>query len=148
MGILHDLEAMAESPIIGMQAQQRDWSPYVAHFTSAKAMKRTTDWGLRLASETAQKLVQRLSFAFSRKVIGIRPVTWETALLREAQRFAEEVSTERRNPRPFAFNLPLPVVQPETLGDRNLTAKIVGLSVPEARKLGIPETTLWYCKGA
>jgi hypothetical protein len=39
MGILHDLEAIAESPIIGMQAQQRDWSPYVAHFTSAKAMK-------------------------------------------------------------------------------------------------------------
>lgn len=38
MGILHDLEALAESPIIGMQAQQRDWSPYVAHFTSAKAM--------------------------------------------------------------------------------------------------------------
>jgi hypothetical protein len=38
MGILHDLEAMAESPMVGMQAQQRDWSPFVAHFTSATAM--------------------------------------------------------------------------------------------------------------
>jgi len=71
-------------------------------------------------------------------------MTWETALLREAQRFAEEVSVERRKPRPFAFDLPLPTVQPETLGNGDLTAKIAGLSVPEARKLGIPKTTLWY----
>jgi CRISP-associated protein Cas1 len=108
------------------------------------AFQRTTDWGLRLAPETAQKLVQRLSIAFSRKVQGKRPMTWETALLREAQRFAEEVATERRKPRTFAFDLPLPTIQPETLGDGDLTAKIAGLSVPEARKLGIPKTTLWY----
>jgi CRISPR-associated protein Cas1 len=108
------------------------------------AFLRTTDWGLRLAPETAQKLVQRLSFAFSRRVPGKRPMTWETALLREAQRFAEEVSTERKKPRPFVFNLAFPKVQPETLGDGELTAKIAGLSVPEARKLGIPKTTLWY----
>lgn len=108
------------------------------------AFLRTTDWGLRLAPETAQKLVQRLAFAFSRKVPGKRPMTWETALLREAQRFADEVSAERRKPRPFAFDLPLPAIQPQTLGNGDLTAKIAGLSVPEARKLGIPKTTLWY----
>ncbi len=108
------------------------------------AFLRTTDWGLRLSPETAQKLVQRLSLAFSRKVPGKRPVTWETALLRVAQRFAEEVSVDRRKTRPFEFNLPLPTVQPETLGGGDLTAKIAGLTVPEARKLGIPKTTLWY----
>jgi CRISPR-associated protein Cas1 len=108
------------------------------------AFQRTTDWGLRLAPETAQKLVQRLSYAFSRKVPGKRPMTWETALLPEAQRFAEEVSTERRKLRLFAFDLPFPTIQPETLGDGDLTAEIAGLSVPEARKLGIPKTTLWY----
>ena len=105
---------------------------------------RTADWGPRLAPGTAQQLVQRLAFAFSRKVPGKRPMTWETALLREAQRFAEEVSTERRKPRPLAFDLPLPTIQPETLGDGDLTARISGLSVSEARKLGIPKTTLWY----
>lgn len=108
------------------------------------AFDRTADWGLRLAPETAQKLVQRLSFAFSRKVPSKRPMTWETALLREAQRFAEEVSTERRKPHRFDFDLPLPSIQPETLGDGDLAAKIAGLSVPQARKLGIPKTTLWY----
>jgi CRISPR-associated protein Cas1 len=109
------------------------------------AFLRTTDWGLRLAPDTAQKLVQRLSFAFSRKVpYGRRPCTWETALLREAQRFAEEVAIERRRPRGFTFNLPLPSVHPETLGDATLASKIAGLTVPEARKLGIPKTTLWY----
>lgn len=108
------------------------------------AFLRTTDWGLRLAPETAQKLVQRLSFALTRKVPGKRPMTWETAILREAQRFAEEISTDRRRPRPFAFDLPLPSIQPETLGDGGLTTKIAGLSVPEARQLGIPKTTLWY----
>lgn len=108
------------------------------------AFLRTIDWGLRLAPETAQELVQRLSFAFSRKVPGKRPMTWETALLREAQRFAEEVSTERRKPRPFSFNPLLPTIHPETLGSGGLTARIAGLSVPEARKLGIPKTTLWY----
>jgi CRISPR-associated protein Cas1 len=108
------------------------------------AFLRTTDWGLRLAPETAQKLVQRLSFAFGRKVPGKRPMTWETALLREAQRFAEEVATERSKPRPFAFDLPLPTIQPATLADGDLTARIAGLSVPEARELGIPKTTLWY----
>jgi len=30
---------MAESPMSGMQAQQRDWSPFVAHFTKAAAME-------------------------------------------------------------------------------------------------------------
>jgi hypothetical protein len=54
------------------------------------------------------------------------------------------VSTERRKPRLFAFDLPLPTIQPETLGDGDLTAKIAGVSVSEARKLGIPKTTLWY----
>ena len=71
-------------------------------------------------------------------------MTWETALLREAQRFAEEVATERRKPRPFDFDLRLPTIQPATLGDGDLTVKIAGLSVPAARKLGIPKTTLWY----
>ena len=71
-------------------------------------------------------------------------MTWETALLREAQRFAEEVSTERRRPTPFAFDLPLPEIHPVTLGNADLTSKIASLSVPEARKIGIPKTTLWY----
>ncbi|MCI4326083.1 MAG: hypothetical protein L3K16_00355 [Thermoplasmata archaeon] len=108
------------------------------------AFLRTTDWGLRLAPETAQKLVQRLAYAFSRKIPGKRPMTWETALLREAQRFAEEVSTERRKTRAFSFELPLPEIHPETLEGADLTAKIADLTVAQARKLGIPKTTLWY----
>jgi CRISP-associated protein Cas1 len=108
------------------------------------AFLRTTDWGLRLAPATTQMLLQRLSYAFSRKVRGKRAITWETALLREAQRFADDVSTERRTSRAFEFDLPLPSVHPETLSNGYLTAKIAGLSVPEARKLGIPKTTLWY----
>ncbi len=109
------------------------------------AFVRTPDWGLRLAPETAKALIARLSFAFSRKVTyGRVPVTWETALLRQAQRFAEEVSVERRKPRGFSFGLPLPEVHPPTLGAADLAKKIGGLSVPEARKLGIPKTTLWY----
>lgn len=108
------------------------------------AFVRTTDWGLRLAPETAQKLVQRLAFAFSRKVPGKRPMTWETALLREAQRFAEEAATERRKPRRFEFDLPLPAIHPETLRDSDLAARIGGLTVARARELGIGKTTLWY----
>jgi CRISPR-associated protein Cas1 len=108
------------------------------------AFLRTTDWGLRLAPEMAQKLVQRLAYAFSRKIPGKRPMTWETALLREAQRFAEEVSTERRKARAFSFDLLLPEIHPETLEGAGVTAKIADLTVGEARKLGIPKTTLWY----
>ncbi|HZY70215.1 MAG TPA: CRISPR-associated endonuclease Cas1 [Thermoplasmata archaeon] len=108
------------------------------------AFLRTTDWGLRLAPETAHELLRRLAFAFSRRIPGDRPMTWETALLREAQRFAEEVSIERRKPRAFEFDLPLPKIQPETLGNAGLAEKLAALSVPEARKLGISKTTLWY----
>jgi hypothetical protein len=39
MGALHQHEATAEGGIKGLQAQQRDWSPFVAHFTSSVAMK-------------------------------------------------------------------------------------------------------------
>jgi CRISPR-associated protein Cas1 len=108
------------------------------------AFLRTADWGLRLVPETAQKLLQRLSHGFSRKVPGKRPITWETALLREAHRLAEDVSIERRKPRAFEFNLPLPSVLPETLGNADLTSKVARLTVPAARKIGIPKTTLWY----
>jgi CRISP-associated protein Cas1 len=108
------------------------------------AFLRTTDWGLRLAPETAQKLVQRLAYAFSRKIPANRPMTWETALLREAQRFAEQVATERRRTRAFAFDLALPAIHPQTLEGADLTAMIAGLTVGEARKLGVPKTTLWY----
>ncbi|HZY71075.1 MAG TPA: hypothetical protein VFF67_08895 [Thermoplasmata archaeon] len=38
MGVIHELEAVAEGAIAGLQAQQRDWSPFVAHFTTASAM--------------------------------------------------------------------------------------------------------------
>ena len=71
-------------------------------------------------------------------------MTWETALLREAQRFGEEMATDRRKPRPFDFDLPLPEIHPETLGSADLSAKIGVLTVPEARKRRIPKTTLWY----
>lgn len=108
------------------------------------AFLRTTDWGLRLVPETAQKLVQRLAFTFSRKLPGKRPMTWETALLREAQRFAAEVSAVSQKPRGFDFDLPAPEIHPQTLGSADLAAKIGSLTVPEARKLGISKTTLWY----
>lgn len=39
MGMLHYHEAIAEGGIKGLQAQQRDWSPFVAHFTRSAAMK-------------------------------------------------------------------------------------------------------------
>lgn len=108
------------------------------------AFVRTTDWGLRLAPETAKALVERLAFAFSRKVAGKRPMTWETDLPREAQRLADGVSVSRRTPKPFDFDLPLPSIHPETLGDATLAGKVGSLTVPVARKLGIPKTTLWY----
>jgi CRISPR-associated protein Cas1 len=110
------------------------------------AFLRTTDWGLRLAPETAQKLVQRLSHAFSRKIPGKRPMTWETALLREAQRFAEEVSTGRRQARGFYFDLPVPEIHPETLEGAELTAKIAALSYRGAKELGISKAGLWDMK--
>lgn len=39
MGVLHKLEAMADGGLAGLQAGQRDWSPYVAHFTTWSAME-------------------------------------------------------------------------------------------------------------
>lgn len=109
------------------------------------AFVRTSDWGLRLASETAKGLIARLSFAFSQKVkYGRVPVTWETALLREAQKFAEEVSVERPRARASEFDLPLPEVHLPTLGRSHLAERIGSLSVSEERNLGIPKTTLWY----
>lgn len=107
------------------------------------AFVRTTDWGLRLAPETAQKLVQRLARAFSRKIPGKRPMAWETALFREAQRFAEEVATERRKPRPFSFHLPHPDVHPETLEGAAFAVKIGDLTYADARRLGISKAGLW-----
>jgi hypothetical protein len=71
-------------------------------------------------------------------------MTWETALLQEAQRSGEEVSTERRKVRTFSFGLPLPEIHPETLRGADVAATIADLTVAEARKLGISKTTLWY----
>lgn len=36
--MLHKFEALSEGGLIGLRGGQRDWSPYVAHFTSWKAM--------------------------------------------------------------------------------------------------------------
>lgn len=44
----------------------------------------------------------------------------------------------------LTFNLPLPEIHPPTLGAADVASKVAALSVPEARKLGIPKTTLWY----
>jgi CRISPR-associated protein Cas1 len=139
--LVYDFQELGRALVDSVVLEMVRAEPFVR---KKEAFLRTTDWGLRLAPETAQKLVQRLSYAFSRKVPGKRPMTWETALLREAQRFAEDVSGERRKHRPFAFDLPLPEIHPVTLGDADLTAKIGSLSVTQARKLGIPKTTLWY----
>jgi hypothetical protein len=38
MGLLHIIEALAKGTVSGLQAAQRDWSPYAAHFTSYSAM--------------------------------------------------------------------------------------------------------------
>jgi hypothetical protein len=107
-------------------------------------LRRMSERDPKLAQEMAQRPVQRFSLPFSCKVPRKRTVTWETIFLRESQRFAEEDSAERTKPTPFGFELPLPNLQPEILGDGDLTARIVGLSGPEARKLRIPKTTLWY----
>lgn len=40
MSYLHKMEAMAEGNLIGLRAGQRDWSPFVAHFTSHDAMRK------------------------------------------------------------------------------------------------------------
>jgi hypothetical protein len=71
-------------------------------------------------------------------------MTWETAHLRDAFRSTEEVSTERRIRRVLSFDLPLPEIHPQTLGKADLTSKIAALTVPTARELGIPNTTLRY----
>lgn len=39
MGVIHDLAAHAGSGLRGIQATQRDWSPFVGHFTSYRAME-------------------------------------------------------------------------------------------------------------
>jgi hypothetical protein len=38
MSLLHGLAAHGVGGVTGMQSQQRDWSPFVAHFTSYRAM--------------------------------------------------------------------------------------------------------------
>lgn len=87
------------------------------------AFLRTPDWGLHLAQDTAQNLVRRFASAFSRKIQGKRSMNWETVLLRNAQRFAEEVASERRKSRPFSFELHFPDIQPATMSRATLTAK-------------------------
>ncbi len=39
MGIIHRLAAFSKGAVSGVQAIQRDWSPYLVHFTSYAAMK-------------------------------------------------------------------------------------------------------------
>jgi hypothetical protein len=39
MSVIHALANYASGGLSGVQASQRDWSPYLVHFTSAKAMK-------------------------------------------------------------------------------------------------------------
>ena len=38
MGLIHSIEAFAKGGLFGLQAAQRDWSPFVAHFTCYSAM--------------------------------------------------------------------------------------------------------------
>lgn len=39
MGVIHSLSAFSQGGLAGIQRDQRDWSPYVAHFTSYEAME-------------------------------------------------------------------------------------------------------------
>lgn len=39
MSMIHNTAAYSKSALLGMQACQRDWSPYLVHFTSAREMK-------------------------------------------------------------------------------------------------------------
>lgn len=39
MSLIYDLARLSESGLKALQAAQRDWSPYLVHFTSYAAMK-------------------------------------------------------------------------------------------------------------
>jgi len=57
MALLYDLARLAKSGLKAQQSAQRDWSPYLVHFTRYTAMK------------TARKVIKRTA-SFSAKDIG------------------------------------------------------------------------------
>lgn len=72
MGAIHSLSAFASGGLKGIQASQRDWSPFLVHFTSYKAMeqvRRAIEVGLSpndLAAELAK--ADRDSFDVVREI--------------------------------------------------------------------------------
>lgn len=70
MGSIHDLAAYAGNGLRGDQATQRDWSPFVGHFTSYKAMRKVRA-GVS-AGASADAVLELLGKADSRGMVAIQ----------------------------------------------------------------------------
>ena len=44
MTLIYSMEAFAQGGLFGLQSLQRDWSPYIVHFTAYSAMAKLRNW--------------------------------------------------------------------------------------------------------
>jgi len=82
MALLHTFEAMARGGVPGIQALHRDFSPFVAHFTSFKAMIPVQDCvkssGTPKAVAKALKIADTQSFQCAKAILETRTIRAST----------------------------------------------------------------------
>jgi len=100
----------------------------------------TDKYVLRLQSQAIRKLLERLRLSFNSKIeYKGKNYSWDTIIQLKSRELARFILEKNRK-----MNFSKPFVNLERLDTKELRKKILTLSVPDARKIGINKSTLWY----
>lgn len=79
MALIHSIAAFDKHGLQGIQSLQRDWSPYVVHFTSFAAMSRVRNW--RLTDRKPTTIATKLREADDESLDIVTKIASSSALL-------------------------------------------------------------------
>lgn len=105
MSIIYDLNSCSISNLTAMQAAQRDFSPYLVHFTSYKVMKTVRDFIFRksppqivpteqrksLISQLAEEVAQRLKAADCQSFCVVKQIVQQATITMFSPNAKEEI---------------------------------------------------------
>lgn len=80
MSLIYDLDELSRSGLDAMQTTQRDWSPYLVHFTSSVAMKTVRELITKDRSVSATAVSRKLAIADERSFSVFRMIVDENVI--------------------------------------------------------------------
>jgi CRISPR-associated protein Cas1 len=100
----------------------------------------TENYHIRLRENTAKLLIEKIQGNFNRKVgYKCKNYTYETIYQENTQKLANFLTGKNRE-----LYFEIPGIKYERNDDKELRAKLLEISLADAKKLGLTKSTLWY----